>query len=608
MEKNWVLLENAPEDWQGQMPEVSAILRQILWTRGLRTKAEAEQFLHPSFEKDLHDPFLFKDMEKTVARLFAAIEKKEKIFVYGDYDADGVPGAAILKTTLDALGAVTDIYIPHREKEGYGLNSGAIAYMAEQNGKIVITCDCGISNASEVAEARAKGIDVIITDHHRIPEIVPKPFAILHPLIPGEKYPNKFLTGGGVAYKLACALLQTAHNSPQPPLTLRGGEDLEGFEKWLLDLVAISTVADVGKLLDENRTLVKYGLTVLNKTRRLGLQKLIEAAGIKLGALDTYSIGWQIAPRINAAGRMDHANAAFQLLMATDAEEAQRLAAQLNESNVARQKETDRALKEAREQIMKGLLSPQSSPIKGEEVTQPPSHLAGEGRGEGELPYLLAAYNPSWNPGVIGLVAGRLMEEFRRPVLICTRNEGGKFMASARSISEFNIIEALASSKEYLLKFGGHPKAAGFSVESEEKWHALIAHLQELAHKALHAVDVRPTLYIDADLILAQVDWNLVSDVQALEPCGEGNPRPRFLIHGITVLGFDTVGNGGKHLRLTVTDETQKPRKMIGFNCGSWCERLKIGDLIDVVVEVGVNEWNGNRDIEMRIVDLRFHQ
>ncbi|MBI2552821.1 single-stranded-DNA-specific exonuclease RecJ [Candidatus Uhrbacteria bacterium] len=640
MEKNWTLAEPAPAEWQSQFSDLPAVTRQLLWNRQIRDTDAVVQFLNPNYEKDLHDPFLFRDMEKAVARIFEAIAKSEKIFVYGDYDADGVPGAAIIKSTLDELGAITGIYIPHREKEGYGLNSGAIRYMLDDGGRMVITCDCGISNAAEVEEAELKGLAVIITDHHRIPEIVPKAFAILHPLIPGEPYPNKFLTGGGVAFKLACGLLQKAralpplrvrggeeglravHNPPQPSLTLREGENLDGFEKWLLDLVAISTVADVGKLLDENRTLVKYGLLVMNKTRRVGLQKLMEAASIKPGMLDAWSIGWQIAPRINAAGRMDHANAAFQLLVTESADEAARLAQELNTANVARQKATEAALKEAREQITKGVAPPLTPPRQGGESAKqfPPLPEEFLPLPEGEIKrgweggvgvatsYLLAAYNPSWNPGVIGLVAGRLMDEFHRPVIIATRNEKGLLVASARSISEFNVIEALAASSQYLLKFGGHPKAAGFSVESEEKWQELAAHLQQLAHDTLHEVDVRPALCIDADLLLPQVGWELVSEVQRLEPYGEANPRPRFLMHGLQVLGFDGVGNGGKHLRLTVTDETRRSQKMIGFNCGEWCQKLTRGDLIDAVVEVGINEWNGNREVELKIVDLRFHQ
>lgn len=575
VERNWVLVDAAPTAWQAKFSTVHPVARQLFWNREVRESSAVEQFLNPSFEKDLHDSFLFNDMEKVVARLFAAIEKQEKIFVYGDYDADGVPGSAIIKSTLDALGAVAGIYIPHREQEGYGLNSGAISYMFDQGGKVVITCDCGISNAAETDEAQSKGMDVIITDHHRIPEIIPKAFAILHPLIAGEKYPNKFLTGGGVGFKLAQALVQRC----QVP-GARCQKVEEGFGKWLLDLVAISTVADMGRLVGENRTFVKYGLKVLNKTRRVGLQKLMESAGIKPGTADTTTIGWQIAPRINAAGRMDHANAALELLMTNDVEEAERLAQSLQASNVERQKATEVALKGARAQI---------------------------GQAPAEL-YLLGAYDPTWVAGVVGLVAGRLTEELRRPVIIGTRNEAGVITASARSIGEFNIIEALADSKEYILKFGGHPRAAGFSVADETQWQKLIAHLQRLAFKALHEVDVRPSLTIDADITLAQVDWELVGAVQSLEPYGEGNPRPRFLLHGLQVLGFDGVGNGGKHLRLRVTDDTHRPQKMIGFNCGEWCEKLKRGDLIDVVVEIGVNEWNGNRDIELKIVDLRFHQ
>ncbi len=575
VEKIWTLSVQAEAQWQSQFPDVQPVVRQLLWNRELRERDAIDQFLNPDYARDLHDPFLFKDMEKVVARLTRAIENKEKIFVYGDYDADGVTGSAILQSTLDKLGAITEVYMPHREKEGYGLNTGAVQYMATQNAKVIITNDCGISNAPEVDEANTRGMEVIVTDHHRIPEVIPKAYAILHPLLPGENYPNKFLTGGGVAFKLAQGLIKEA----TPRLSDGAIKLEEGFEKWLLDLVAISTVADVGILKGENRTLVRYGLMVLNKTRRIGLQQLMAAAGIKPGVLDTWSIGWQIAPRINAAGRMDHANNAFKLLSTADENEAAQLAAQLNQSNQLRQAETDRVLKEARSQI-----------------------------GDAENLPLIAVYHASWSAGVAGLVAGRLTDEFRKPVLVACKNEGGLIVGSARSIDQFNIVEALAAAREHILKFGGHPKAAGFSVADEYAWQHLIGALEERARVVLHEVDVRPELFIDADITLSQISWEMVQAVSALEPFGEGNPRPRFLIHGVKVLGFDSVGNNGKHLRLTVTDETGKAKKMIGFNCGKWCESLKVGDLLDVVVELGVNEWNGNREIELKIVDLRFHE
>ena len=578
MEKNWIIAEPAPKDWQAKFTDVPEIVRQLLWNRGIREREDVERFLHPEYEKDLHDPFLFRDMAKVAERVFDAIAKKEKIFVYGDYDADGVTGSVIIKSTLDALGADTGVYMPHREKEGYGLNKGAVDYMARHGAKVIITNDCGISNADEAQYAKGQGVEVIITDHHRIPERVPNAYAILHPLLPGEQYPNKFLTGGGVAFKLAQALIKQC-SMLHAPCSIP-----EGWEKWLLDLVAISTVADVGKIVGENRTLVKYGLIVLNKTRRIGLQKLFEAARIKPGALTTWNIGWQIAPRINAAGRMDHANTAFALLAADNEGEAQRLAEQVSEANQARQKGPDRVLKEAREQIEKG-----------------------RGGGEG-LPFLLAAYAPNWPQGVIGLVAGRLMDEFQKPVIVGTQSEGGKIVASARSIDQFNIVEALSDARDSLEKFGGHPKAAGFSVLNEDKWNELIARLYDLARKVLHAADVRPSLVIDADIQIAQIGWDFVGALERLAPYGEGNSVPLFLLHGLRVIGLNTVGSNGAHLRITVTDETSKAHKMIGFRCGHWREKLKTGDLIDVVVEIGVNEWNGNREIELKIADLRFHE
>ena len=316
----------------------------------------------------------------------------------------------------------------------------------------------------------------------------------------------------------------------------------------------------------------------MNKTRRLGLQKLIDAAGLKPGSLDTWSISWKIAPRINSAGRMDHANTAFKLLTAGSADEANNLASDLNRTNAERQKVTDHALQEARAQI-----------------------------GSSDNKYLLTAYNAEWHPGVIGLVAGRLMEQFRKPVIIGCRNGEGVIVGSARSINEFNVIEALAESKQFLLKFGGHPKAAGFSVAGESEWAQLVARLEELARALLHEADLRPTLTIDADLTLADANWDTIAALKNLEPCGEGNPKPVFLLHNLEVVSVERLGKDGKHLRLVVIDKSRLPRKMIGFCFGSWCEKLTVRDTIDAVVEIGVNEWNGNQEIELKIVDLRLH-
>jgi single-stranded-DNA-specific exonuclease len=309
MERKWEVASKIDDEIKARFPEIAPTVLQLLWNRGLRTQAAIDEFLNPDYGRDLHDPFLFRDMSKACERLGRACREREKIAVHGDYDADGVCAAAIAVTTLRALGAEAGVFLPHREIDGYGLNRRTVERLAAEGVKVIVTCDCGIANAAEVALAREKGMDVIITDHHALPAELPGAFATIHPQVPGETYPRDGLAGGGVAWKLAQALVRRA---------ARGGVALPpGFEKWLLDLVAISSVADLVPLLGETRTLVKYGLVVLGKTRRVGLRELMLAAGVYAEdgrprrAIDSATIGFQIAPRLNAAGRLDHANAAF---------------------------------------------------------------------------------------------------------------------------------------------------------------------------------------------------------------------------------------------------------------------------------------------------------
>ncbi|MEK7160758.1 MAG: DHH family phosphoesterase, partial [Patescibacteria group bacterium] len=347
--KKWVVAETPPAEFIAAHPELPAIIAKLIWNRGLRAPEQIEQFLNPEYTKDILDPFLFNDMEKAVKIIFGCIAANKKIVVHGDYDADGVCASVIIISTLKKLGAPdVEVFLPHRETDGYGLNINTVKLLHEKGAALIITCDCGISNTTEITEAKKLGMQVIVTDHHAMPAVFPPADAIIHPLVPGEKYPDKGLAGGGVAFKLAQALLQRFKPVPLPEGDYRGVgvQSLEAFEKWLLDLVAISTVGDMVPLVGESRTLVRYGLTVLNKTKNLGLKKLLIEAGLAdengkpKKNYDTHTIGFQIAPRINAAGRMDHANVAFALLMAEDNGEAENLAKQLNKNNVDRQKLT----------------------------------------------------------------------------------------------------------------------------------------------------------------------------------------------------------------------------------------------------------------------------
>ena len=343
----WSLLPSPPPEFYDQHPELPPIITRLMWNRNLREQKQIDEFLNPDYSQDIFDPFLFKDMAKAVQIIFAALQNNQNIVVHGDYDADGVCAAAILIKTLVKLGAqdiclnkkppannsaTVNVFIPHREIDGYGLNMHTVDEFKKQNVDLIITCDCGVSNCAEVAKAKEYGMRIIITDHHSVPQQIPPADAIIHPLIENEQYPDKGLCGGGVAFKLAQALLSEhkKNNTALPDGNLH-----ESFEKWLLDLVALASVGDMVPLLGESRTIVKYGLIVLNKTQNLGLQKLLRDAGLtdesgkNKKPLDAHNIGWQIVPRLNAAGRMDHANTAFALIMSKDENEADKLSKQL---------------------------------------------------------------------------------------------------------------------------------------------------------------------------------------------------------------------------------------------------------------------------------------
>lgn len=535
---------------------------QLFWNREIKSKEAAEEFLNPDFSK-MHDPYLFPDMEKAVERIFKARDNKETIFIFADYDADGVPGGVILHTALTACGIAPRIYIPHREKEGYGLNNEAIDYIKAEGGSLIITCDLGISSNKQISYAKEKGMEVIITDHHTLPpELTRDAYAIIHPKV-GD-YPYKELSGGGVAYKLAQGLLKNNKNK-------------EKIEKWLLDLAAITTVADIMPLTGENRIITHFGLKVLNKTKRLGLRKLIEAAGLEFGGLDAHNIGFQIAPRINAAGRMDHANAAFQLLISENEEEAGRLADNLNKANSDRQKQTDLIVNEAKFQIVE------------------------EGR---EKDYCLFAFNSKWPVGLLGLAAGKIADTFGRPVILMTE-AAGKVKGSARSIKDgFNIMTALHKLAEMLSAFGGHAEAAGMTLKDKESLGAFEEKMRELARIELQDKELIQYINIDAELAIDEINLKLCEELERFAPFGRDNPEPLILSRNLTVRGTQIVGNGTKHLRLMVSNTNSVQYKMMGFCMAHWCETLKFGDKINAVYELGVNEWNGRREVQMKIIDL----
>jgi len=566
MKPNWLLSQKYDDDF-GKDWGYSEMLLQLFWNRKIMSKEAAEEFLHPDYGK-LNDPFIFPQMKRAIERIFLAKEKGEVIFIYGDYDADGVPGAAILHTVLKAYGIEPKIYIPHREKEGYGVNMGAVDYMKAQGASLFITCDLGISNKKEVAYAKSLGLEAIITDHHSLPlELPSEAYAIIHPQA-GE-YPFKELSGGGVAFKLAQGILKSEYK-PIKKISA------EGFEKWLLDLAAITTVGDMMPLTDENRILVSFGLKVLNKTKRLGLLKLIEAAGLQLGALDTYNIGFQIAPRINAAGRMDHANAAFELLISEDEEEAARLAENLNKNNSDRQKQTDIIVNEAKYQIIE------------------------DGK---EKDFCLFAFNPKWPLGLLGLAAGKISDTFKRPVILLTEIDG-EIKGSARSVDDWNVIASLQKLGDLFSHYGGHPAAAGLSLKNKSDLKIFEEKILALAKEDLQDKESIDYINVDAELDIDAINLKVCEELAKFEPFGEANPRPLFVSQNLEVRKTEIVGNGTKHLRLMVSGKKGIQYKMMGFCMAHWREALKFGDKINAVYELGINEWNGRMETQMKIVDI----
>lgn len=577
METNWQVRPAVSRKISEQFPKLNNIIVQLLYNRGIASQSAVDDFLNPDYDSHSHSPFLFVDMQRAVERIFLAIRRKQKIMIYGDYDADGVCASAILFSTLKAFGADVDIYIPFRETEGYGLNQEIVKQIISQGFQLMITVDCGISNKTEISILNQGGVEVIVTDHHQEPLELPEALAIINPAVKNCGYPFPTLSGAGVAFKL-CQALIISQDKLDFPVKLPSG-----FEKWLLDLVAIATIGDIMPLIGENRVLVKYGLIVLKQTRRLGLKKLIEATNGS-AEIDSQYVGWRIVPRLNAAGRINHASVAFDLLTADSPELAVKLVDTLEKNNKERQNITDKILKEAEKQVMKQVAKNK----------------------------ILWAVGDNWPVGILGLVAGRLCDRYHRPILAASRQKddsgaGYHYVASGRSTSAFDITAALKQYDNLLARYGGHAQACGFSVFGQDNFDKLRQGLSLSANQAIADEDLRPIIIIDAEISLIAVSWDLVRDLEKFAPFGEGNPLPLFSIKNLNIEQVHQVGNDGQHLKVVVSQDGIAARhKLIGFSFGDWCAKLKVGDKIDIVFELGVNEWNGNRELQLKIVDLRL--
>ncbi len=584
MKEYWNILPSPDQSFYDEFGELPKIVANLLFHREIKTQKEIDEFLNPDYIDDIHDPFLFVDMKKAVDRIYEAIDKNQKVTVHGDYDADGVSGAVILTEMFKALDYPhVDVFLPHRETDGYGINVNTVEKLNSQETKLIISCDCGISNTPEVARANELNIDVIITDHHTIPEILPDAYAIIHPKLERELYPCKNLAGGAVAFKLMQGVLRQHAKTND---LLPNGQSHANFEKWLLDMVAIASVADMVPLLGESRTLTKYGLIVLNKTKRVGLQKLfletqiMHNDGTLKYPIDADTIGFKIAPRINAAGRIGHANVAYKLLVEEEPTKAVDLAFRLDQNNIERREITEDLVIKGQEQI--------------------------SGQEDSPIIFILGKL---WPPGLVGLISGKFKSKYKKPCIVMSQDIDGNIMGSGRSITGFNFVKAMQQTSDCYNKFGGHPMAGGFTLKTDitlQKFkEALIKQykLQEKDHP------IKEYLNIDTEINLDDINWSLYDVLQKFEPFGQGNQKPKYLARGAKVVKVGPMGKENSHLNLSIQHNSLKINRTIGWRmCNgadeNLCHILKPGDMIDLVFEVGINEWNGNRELQMIIVDL----
>jgi len=545
--------------WKIAKKVYSDIIDQLLVIRGIDSDNK-DSFLNPKLI-DLNDPFLLPDMEKAIKEILLLRKKKGKIGVFADYDADGIPGGVLMSEILDYLKISSEIYIPQRE-EGYGLSRKAIDYFIGKNCRLIITIDCGVTNIREIAYGKKRGLETIILDHHEPKKKLPKAKAVVNAKRKDSNYPDREISGAVVVFKLGQALA-------------RKGKIEKKLLRWSLDLMAISVITDMVPLVKENRILAFYGLRVLKETKRPGLRALYRKAKIDPKIINPYVVGFQIGPRINAPGRMDHANKAFYLLATKDREEADNLAQSINQTNQERQDQLERVYQEARKKVEK--------------------------KGLGKKNLILVS-GRDWPKGIIGLVAGRLVEEYSRPAIVLS--QGPKYLeGSARSISTFHILQALEESSQYLLRFGGHQQAAGLKMKSRYL-HNLYESLLEVAENKLTKKDLIPTLSIDLELEFSQITPRLYQKLKRLEPHGLGNPRPLFLTRGAKVIEKRFVGIDKKHLKLKLGQD-KKVFGAIGFDLGDLGRKITPGNNIDLVYSVEENYWNGRRSLELNVKDLR---
>lgn len=544
----------------------SSIVRHLLRQRGVVDEG-TDIFVAPNYERDLYDPFLFRDMDKVVTRIAAAQERGERVGIFGDFDADGVTASVIIRETLEKLGVDIVVHIPHKIDEGHGLSRQALSRFKVAGVRLILTLDCGMMNHQEIAEASELGMETIVIDHHHVPEVLPEAFAIINPKLPADTYPFHELCGAGTSFKVATALYRRL----MPERT----DEL----KWLLDVAAIGTVADVMPLIGENRVIVKYGLIVLQKTRRPGLLEMYRVGRIPIDdqhVPDARMIAFQIAPRINAASRMAHAETAHELLYTSDREKARELSLELEGYNVARQKVSQTAAENVR--------------AIAELEFRDEKFVVAIGR---EFPL-----------GVVGLVAGKVAHEIGKPTGVFQQGKETS-TGSFRSIPGFSIIKVLEECADLFEKFGGHEQAAGLTIRNDQI-EEFLGRFRTIVRERLKDVETVPELLIDAELHPGDITCELVRMLQDLAPFGAGNPEPVFRLSGLEICEARTVGKDGKHWKLALSHPSfLRPINAVGWSLAAAYPLLDTGHRLEVVCQIEENTWNGRTTLQLKLLDMK---
>lgn len=570
LKKRWLLAEVSQDKASALSKALNTpyTVAALLINRGVTDAEEAKLFLQSDLSL-LHDPFLMAGMDKAVERVIRAIENKESITVFCDYDVDGVTSAAFLTHFFRDLNCPVKAYLPERQAEGYGLNSDAIRKIREQGATLMITADCGITGVKEVALANELGLDVIVTDHHQVGEEgLPKAVAVLNPHRDECDYPYRFLSGVGLAFKLAIGVRNGLHTTGTQK------EDLPNLKRHL-DLFALGTIADVAPLTGENHILTRHGLDVLSTSAKPGLVALKEVAGI-VGNVDARSVGFGLGPRLNAAGRLGKADNGLHLLTATDLSEAKALANELEKTNQERKE------------------------IQEETFLEAESLLRGERDLENERVIVLAS--EIFHPGVIGIAASKIVDRYHRPTVLIAL-EGGQGKGSGRSIPKFNLFKSFTDCSSHLIQFGGHAYAAGLSIE-EGKVDAFRDAINEVGHRYLKEDDLIPEVKIDTTLELSQIDFSLYKSVSLLEPFGAENPVPSFQSNNIKIKEVKYIGKEKNHVRFRAV-QGRGQIDVVAFNFANILESLDPAEeLFDIVYELHLNSWNGREKLELKLIDL----